>query len=72
MNGNLLKKYHNRERYEPIVIIGEESINRNEVSVETAKINMLTIEELLERISKNTKKKANRQSGIIIDWEEKL
>src|ERR1044071_9380272 len=58
VNGNLLKKYHNREHYEPIVIIGEESINRDEVSEGTVRINMLTTEELLERISKNIKKKS--------------
>src|ERR1044071_2858131 len=58
VNGNLLKKYHNREHYEPIVIIEEEDINRDEVSEGTARINMLTTEELLERISKNTKKKS--------------
>src|ERR1043165_1739079 len=59
VNSNLLKKYHNREHYEPIVIIGEKSINRDEVSEGTAKINMITTEQLLERISKNTKKKSN-------------
>src|ERR1044072_1627232 len=58
INGNLLKKYHKREHYEPIVIIEEEDINRDEVSDGTARINMITTEELLERISKNTKKKS--------------
>src|ERR1043165_4729500 len=58
VNSNLLKKYHNREHYEPVVIIEEEDINRDEVSEGTARVNMLTTEELLERISKNTKKKS--------------
>src|ERR1044071_4466635 len=58
VNENLLKKYHNREHYEPIVIIERESIKRDEVSEGMAKINMLTTEELLNRISENTKKKS--------------
>src|ERR1044072_6512788 len=58
VNGNLLKKYHNREHYEPIVIIEGKSIKRIQVSHEMAMVNMLTTEEILKRISRNTKKKS--------------
>src|ERR1044072_6378964 len=57
VNGNLLKKYHNREHYEPMIIIGEKEINSVQVNRRIVKINMLTMEQILERISKNIEKK---------------
>src|ERR1044071_6759396 len=72
VNGNLLKKYHNREYYEPVVIIGEKEINRIRIKGGTAKINMLTTEQLLERISKNTKKKGKAAKWNYYRLERKI
>src|ERR1043165_4516025 len=72
VNGNLLKKYHNREHYEPIVIIEEKVINKVRVSEGTAKVNMLTTEEILEKISKNIKKKSKSSKRNYYRLERKI
>ena len=52
-----MKKYYNKEHYEPIVTIEEQNINRVKVKEGIAKIKIWIIEQLLEKISKNIKKK---------------
>ena len=55
VNGNLLKKYYKRSHYKPVIII-KSDINKEYIGVEMTRINMLTIKQILERISKNVKK----------------
>ena len=45
VNENLLKRYHERSHYEPVIII-ESDINREENSLERIRINKMSIKEL--------------------------
>ena len=55
VNGNLLKKYYRRLHYKSVIII-ESDINREHIGIGILRINILTTEQILEKISKNVKK----------------